>query len=187
MPTEQEYGQLLLDLATNKSDMQGHIQFLHDTVVRRSAQIVLELGTNTGKSTLAFLLGLQKTNGILYSCDIAPCQQAIKNINKWELSKHWQFTQMDDRNFVKTWTTPIDILLIDTDHTMEHTLQELKLFAPHVKSDGIILIHDMACIQFGPNELTALCKFLAGEPQGKWFFSMHTHCYGMGMLERTKA
>jgi len=106
----------------------------------KKAKTILELGVGRGVSTLALLSGAQETGGILYSVDINPCNDVIKNVSDVGLSPYWHFTCMNDLEYVQRWNgKPIDLLFIDTLHTEEQTFQELCSYAPLSKN---ILLHD---------------------------------------------
>ncbi len=116
-----------------ESDIKGHLEYLYNTVIQLSAQVILELGVRSGESTKAFLEACKETGGKLISIDIVDCSQVSAD-------KHWQFIQSDDLDI--PWDKDIDILFIDTSHTYEQTLAELKKFAPYVKKGGKIILHD---------------------------------------------
>ncbi len=173
---------ILTNLASKQSDMSSHVEFLHDLVVSEKATTVLELGVCPGVSTLAFLCGLQKTNGHLYSCDIAPCKQAIAAVTRANLGAYWTFINQDDYLVAETWDKIVDILLIDTDHTYEHTLFELQWFSPFVRKGGVILMHDTHS-RFTFGIMKAIDEFLETAPKGKWLYSNErTNCFGMGVF-----
>jgi predicted O-methyltransferase YrrM len=46
------------------------------------------------------------------------------------------------RDAVRGWERPIDVLLIDGDHSYDATRQDIEGWSPHVREDGAILFHD---------------------------------------------
>lgn len=121
------------------SDIQGHLQFLHDVVTEERARRVVELGVRDGNSTSAFLSGLeQKRHGDahLWSVDIVP----INAPAAWWRSGLWTFIFDNDLKVRDYVPEDIDILFIDTSHHYDHTLAELRLYGPRSKT---ILLHDV--------------------------------------------
>lgn len=47
------------------------------------------------------------------------------------------------QNVGKTWNVAADIVLVDGDHRTSMALQDLQLFAPHVRIGGVLAIDDM--------------------------------------------
>lgn len=118
------------------SDIHEHLPVMVDLVQSLNAQHVIELGTRTGVSTLAWLYGLQTTGGRLTSVDI----DVQPPIGEWE---HWTFIQSDDTNpDMIASLEPADIVFIDTTHRYLHTLDELRLYMPKVVPGGVMLLHD---------------------------------------------
>lgn len=76
----------------------------------------------------------------------------------------------------------IDLLFVDGDHTFEGALSDLMLYAPRVKSGGIIAIHDTACsTNKSPHPLhyavSSAIQHWRSSPNGKGFvnlFSVNT-------------
>lgn len=130
----------LLDLymhaCSTPSDIYEHLPTLADLVIERDCQSVLELGTRTGCSTVAFLYALQQTGGHLTSVDL----DARPNIGEYE---HWRFVQGDDTHpSVFAQCDLADIVFIDTSHGYRHTLQELHLYSHLVRRPGLMVLHD---------------------------------------------
>ena len=65
----------------------------------------------------------------------------IDNYENKFSSKKWKFIQGDDLKI--NWESTIDHLFIDTSHTYEQTLAELKKFGSLVRPGGIISLHDI--------------------------------------------
>jgi predicted O-methyltransferase YrrM len=102
---------------------------------------ILEIGVRGGVSTAAFLLGVEKNGGHVYSLDMSPdCGNNFRH-------PQWSFIQAHSRDFAKVRSMlpeRLDLLLIDGDHTLEGCLSDLELYAPLVRPGGIILVHDVA-------------------------------------------
>jgi predicted O-methyltransferase YrrM len=121
--------------ATLWSDIYEHVEFLHDFVVERNAQTVVELGVRSGNTTAPFLAAVQKTGGHLWSVDI--------NVPAWPLEFYGRdFATLivgDDLAVADQLPDQIDVLFIDTSHHYQHTLDELRLYGPRSTA---ILLHD---------------------------------------------
>jgi hypothetical protein len=94
------------------SDIQSHLPRFAAMVELLGATHVIELGTRTGVSTIAWLYALEG-RGTLDSVDIDP----KPDIGEWP---HWTFHQGDDMEMVGQ-LEPADIVFIDTSHLYEHT------------------------------------------------------------------
>lgn len=143
-------------LAARRTDIHEHLTTLYMLTVELGLKRILELGTRNGESTLALLMAASKIGGHVWSVDINPCKQARQRVYDSGFSSLWSFTQADDLSV--NWTDEIDHLFIDTSHTYEQTLAELKKFEPHVRRNGIISMHDpVAC----PEVLSAVKEYVA--------------------------
>ena len=119
------------------SDIQTHLPYLRDVVIERNAQHVIELGTRTGVSTVAFLAGLESTGGRLTSIDIEPGPDLGEQ-------PQWTFIQSDDLDpRLIGRLDPADIVFIDTSHHYNHTAAELRIYSQLIRRPGLILCHDV--------------------------------------------
>ena len=126
---------------TADSDIYEHMDTLHDLVLKTNAQDVLELGTKLANSTLAFLAALDVTGGILHSIDIDPCLEGRARVEKYfPEPRSWRFIQENILDY--DWRFPIDVLLIDSEHSYEHTLKELWKYSGFVIPRGYVILHD---------------------------------------------
>lgn len=128
---------LYAERVQNWSDIQGHLEFMHDLVVEEKATAVLELGVRDGNSTAALLAAVDKTDGHLWSVDVNP----IPEIPAWVNSGRWTTVMGDDLTLAYSplLAGEFDIVFIDTLHWYHHTLAELRLYAPKAR---IVLLHD---------------------------------------------
>lgn len=120
------------------------IPVLYDLAIRITAKNVVELGTDSGSSTISLLAACGSNGGYLHSFDWVDCPIARENVKKYGLGDMWTFTVMDDLEAAKQWKGgPIDFLFIDTDHKYEQTMKELDVWVPLVRSGGYITFHDV--------------------------------------------
>lgn len=125
---------------TSNSDIHEHLVTLFMLTVELKLRTIVELGTRTGESTIGLLFGAKQVGGKVFSFDIGECLEAKKKVESYELQAYWDFTQSDD--LMVGWDKPIDHLFIDTSHTYDQTLNELRKFEPYVRNGGIITMHD---------------------------------------------
>lgn len=117
------------------SDIQNHLPRFVALCEELQARHVIELGTRTGVSTIAWLHALNG-RGRLTSVDIDPAPP----IGDYD---HWTFVQGDDLDpAVIAQLEPADIVFIDTSHHYEHTVAELSTYRRLVKPGGRIVCHD---------------------------------------------
>jgi predicted O-methyltransferase YrrM len=126
---------LYRDRCHTPSDIVDHLPRFVALVKALNATHVLELGTRTGVSTIAWLYALQD-RGTLTSVDI----DSQPPIGEWP---HWTFIQGDDTDpDLFASLAPADIVFIDTSHHYRHTLSELNMYRWLVKPGGVIVCHD---------------------------------------------
>ena len=132
MNLESEYRRLCAE----PSDIHEHLPTFVELVETLDAQHVIELGTRTGVSTIAWLYALSRTGGRLTSIDID---------ERPDIGDHdrWTFIQGDDCDPAITSTLdPADIVFVDTSHLYDHTVRELNIYRWLVKPGGLIVCHD---------------------------------------------
>lgn len=122
-------------VSSHPSDISGHLLQIYDTIVRKSPKITVELGVRKGMSTFVLSMAAQDVGASLISVDIEDCSRFCK----WS---EWIFIKMNDLDFADIFEDKIDVLFIDTNHTFEHTIDELKKFLPKMNKQGIIIMHD---------------------------------------------
>ena len=144
-------------LCVENTDMGVHMPALVQHVLEVDADVVIELGTRYGASTIAFLYGLYGdvsshiSVGRLWSVDcsfpVTDPETGIELLNSQGplgCVPYWCFLLGYDTNEMILQALPYscDILFIDTNHVYEETLIELQLYAPRVNPGGRILLHD---------------------------------------------
>lgn len=141
----------------------------------RHARSVIELGVRSGNSTSAFLAALEG-RGELWSVDIAPPQVPAY----WHGQPHWHLLVCDDLEprAVRFCPDQADVLFIDTSHYYDHTLAELRLYVPKVRSGGVVLMHDTG--PGWPDVARALDSF-SRETGLSWYD--HPGWPGLGVIE----
>jgi predicted O-methyltransferase YrrM len=168
------------DVCEAPSDINEHLPTFVNLVHKLQAKNVVELGTRSGVSTIAWLFALEEQGGHLWSVDIDP-QPRIGTYD------HWTFIQGDDCSGEVFTQMPAqaDIVFIDTSHEYEHTCRELNLYRWLVRKGGVIVLHD--------TEL-AYPEFVVGKPfpvkraveefcRSEGFdVEWHTNCWGLAII-----
>lgn len=123
-------------LCRTPSDIYEHLPVFFHMVGELGATKVIELGTRSGVSTIAWLYGLHD-QGELWSVDLDPQPP----IGDWP---HWTFIQGDDLNpdVVRQLPSDADVVFIDTSHAYAQTLAELNVYSRKVRPGGRIVLHD---------------------------------------------
>lgn len=149
--------------------------------------LIIECGTCNGGSTLFFASMLDLIHkGKVVSIDITP---------QPNLPIHPRITYLKDSSTspdalrkVENMINPGDIVMVnlDSDHTKEHVLSELKLYSPFVTGGSYLIVEDTninghpILPEFGPGPMEAVEEFLKGnneffidESKHKFFFTFH--------------
>lgn len=168
-------------LCVTPSDIFEHLPTFVEMVEQLDAKHVIELGTRTGVSTVAWLYALQG-RGCLTSVDI----DERPDIGDHD---HWTFIQGDDLSSeVVAELDQADIVFIDTSHAYEQTLRELYTYRWFVRPGGVILCHDTMLMH--PQDADpgdprfpvrkAIERFV--REQGYQWFN-YENCYGLGVIQ----
>jgi predicted O-methyltransferase YrrM len=130
--------------ATTWSDIQGHLPFLLEQAAATPGGRLLELGVRSGNSTAALLLAAERAGGHLWSVDL----EAPQAPSWWALTGRWTFLQADDLDpaTLEQLGGGFALVLIDTSHTYDHTLAELRAYVPLVRPGGMVCCHDVELV-----------------------------------------
>lgn len=139
-----------------EGDMKDFLPWMKD----HAKGVVLEIGTRAGHSTAALLAGVQQNGGVVLSLDIADCSRLYAN------HPQWKFIQSSSQN-PKLKIPPLDMVLIDGDHTRDGYRADLDRFWPLVKPGGVILSHDIKpephmSLEECPEEVLSICELSDG-------------------------
>jgi predicted O-methyltransferase YrrM len=173
-----EYAQVCAE----PSDIYLHLPRLVKMVEALNAQHVIELGTRTGVSTIAWLHALARTGGRLTSVDLDVRPPIGEHA-------HWTFIQGDDMDpAISSSLDVADIVFIDTSHHYTHTLRELHTYRWLVKPGGLIVCHDTELPRpegMPPSDPVfpvkkAIERFVA---EAGLVWSNVSECWGLGIIE----
>lgn len=168
-------------LCETPSDIYEHLPTFVLLVESQNAEHVLELGTRSGVSTVAWLYGLELTDGRLTSVDLEPAPK----IGPYD---RWTFVQGNDLNpDLICGLDRADIVFIDTTHFYEQTVSELNLYRWLVKVGGIMVLHDTELIrpEYAPASPTYPVKKAVKEfcDANGYDVTFHKNCNGLGIIE----
>ena len=180
MTLESEY----LRRCLTKSDINDHLPLLRE--LASVCDSVVELGTRSGNSTVAFLAAQPKK---LRCIDLNFKLLDVDHLRPLVAKKtRWSLVTGNTLKFNPADIPECDLLFIDTLHTYSQITHELT-FAPRVKRH--IAIHDV--VLFGdrgehrePGITKAILEFLESTEGRNWRVShFATNNNGVAMLERT--
>lgn len=179
-----------LEHAAKPTDIHQHLVTLHNLVTSIAAKTVIELGVNTGESTVAFLEAVEATQGELYSVDIQLLPATKAMLESYGITKRWKFTLQDDIEYAKTWPADkkADLIFIDTSHTFDHTTKEIATYEPILRPGGIMVFHDTVSFHEGVqkpiNNFLKAHKALYERRVTGWQYENKTNCNGLGILRK---
>jgi predicted O-methyltransferase YrrM len=162
-------------MVASSSPIHEHLATLHMLTVEHALQRTVELGCGNGDSTIALLQAAREVGGHVTSLDVDPCEQAGRLVAEAGLLDHWTFIQGDDCE----WDAdgPIDHLFIDTSHTFDHTLSELRKYEPLVRTGGLITLHDTVSF---PPVLKAIDSYV--ESRDDLHLYHYFNCNGLAVI-----
>lgn len=192
------YDDALTELATRDSDIRDHLHTLRALAVDHGAGRIVELGVRTGVSTVAWLSAAEVTDGHVWAVDTGPLPAHVTSAPRCEGIVGRSTDEDVVRRIVDKAGGHVDLVFIDTDHTLELTWAELMTWAPHVYAGGAIVLHDTAVRRFAHHEgradvaaqpdypvATAVAKWLDDPASDGWHVESEvTHCHGLTVLRR---
>lgn len=172
----------------DSTDQYRHHRYrMRQAVKDLQAKVIVEGGTNVGRSTRIWAEALEETDGHLWTIDVKP------PLGDWHIGYAYnhRITYILQDVLHTTWRDehPIDILYIDDDHTYPHVLYELRRWAPYVRVGGRIFLDDVQHADWTYSEpntewyvLRAMAEFCQ-ESLLPWI--VHSHGQGMGEIVMT--
>jgi predicted O-methyltransferase YrrM len=161
------------------TEIAAHLPTLFILTKELKLSRVLELGVESGNSTIALLEAASQINGHVWSIDIRACEEAGALVRRCGLESYWTFIQGND--LAVEWKEPIDHLFIDSHHIYPHTLAELNKFEPFVSPGGLISLHDSFSF---PGVNRAVRKYFEGRRDITIYEYRNSH--GLLLLRKTK-
>jgi len=147
---------LVEELQSNEdSYIHEHLQTLFFIVKEFNCQHILEIGTGNGESTFAMALAMNR-KGLLISMDIERKADIIDKALDNKLS-NIMFTV--DNSKTTTISGEFDLVFIDGSHEEEDVYQDIKKFAPMVKPNGFLILHDVSNPKWGSDVRNAMLRY----------------------------
>jgi cephalosporin hydroxylase len=128
-------------------------KILYRLALELEAQVIVEIGSKDGCSSMTFAEACKQTGGHLYCIEPSLTGKWAANMKRLDLV---QYTTII--NEASPWVNPlnipidadpkdvhypiIDMLLIDGDHRTRWTITDYHFWEPYVKTGGVIVFHD---------------------------------------------
>jgi predicted O-methyltransferase YrrM len=159
---------LLKDLTALALPTERYCRFLYEFCRRYEPELVIETGTDRGRSAAHFALGNPK--GKVVTIDIAPaCKDNADSLKIENIIS----VAADSLEFAKkVKDEAADVLFLDSLHTYEHTKAEWLAYRFKVKPSGIVFFDDIM-LDAGMSQFWA-------EVEGRRFDLSHLHSSGFG-------
>lgn len=139
-----------------ESDAEEDLLSFYASQVPEKGRIV-ELGAEYGRSSAAFLSNSSETVDLI-SVDLFPTNHPVVGDLKdvYEANLHevgffvsdrftpWRSSSHDAAFEASHWESEIDLLFIDADHSYLAVKQDIEDWTPKVKSNGVVMFHDVA-------------------------------------------
>lgn len=130
--------------ASRPTDLSDHLETIFEEALEARPRLIVELGVRGGESTFVLERVARLTGAVLVSCDVDDCSR----VSSWE---DWLFVRSDDVAFAAEFpewcrergiSPEIDVLFVDTEHSLEHTRKELAAWVPHLAHGAKAIFHD---------------------------------------------
>ena len=171
----------------------GHTFFAYDVVRNFKPDVLVELGSYKGTSSLAFMQGV-KDSALSTDLYFVDCWEGEEQTGFYTEDVYTQFINLADKYFKNLKVHPlkmyfdealkqfkdksVDVLHIDGLHTYDAVKHDYDTWAPKVKDNGVILFHDIKVPNFGVKDLWAEVK--AANPD--CIYIEFEHNYGLGVM-----
>lgn len=139
-------------------------QLCVDLIVGRRAQVLVELGTSYGFSTLYLAEAARRTGGMLHTYEIHPAKQeyAQRQIAAAGLSDHVKWMLGDAVSLLASQPGPIDFVLLDL--WKDLYIPCLDAFYPKLAANGVIVADNMLYPEYNRPEATAYRAAVRSRP-----------------------
>ncbi len=170
------------------SDINEHLPAFVEIAREITASRIIELGVREGVSTIGWLYALSvlwPTSGHLWSVDVNfPTDAAPVRLLDADALARWTFIRGRDESRAVREALPndVDIVFIDTAHTLDQTRTELDLYARRVRRGGRIVLHDTLenAVETGYPVRTAIEEF-CDRRDLRWTDRQYNN--GLGIIE----
>lgn len=147
MDFEQEYQ----TVCQTKSDINEHLPWISEIIVKGNCKHATEFGAGQGRSSRAFT----RHNIELHSYDIQKYEHVYQFFE--DAKKAGRNVTLHLQNTLEANIDPTDILIVDSYHSYDQVIQEVRLHAHKVRK--YIFFHDSTLYAH---------RGQSGEPRGVW-------------------
>lgn len=120
--------------------------------------VVVNIGAGVGTSCLTFLEARRDINVVTVDnqaeepavdsgSSLRKEEAALREAGMWG-QRHYQ-VQGDSKDIGKTWPDLVDMVFVDGDHSYEGCRGDIEAWGPHVRTGGVIAIHDYDALHRG--------------------------------------
>ncbi|PWU04807.1 MAG: hypothetical protein C5B43_04175 [Verrucomicrobia bacterium] len=128
-------------LVLRDTDIAEHLLILYALATGSNAKTIVEIGA--GQSTYVLLQAAEQNKGEFYSIDLTPDSSAKRLFSDApDISNETRYRPIKGDSLNIKWDKEIDFLFIDSGHTYDLTLGELKKYTRFVREGGFICMHD---------------------------------------------
>jgi predicted O-methyltransferase YrrM len=131
---------------------------LYSLVRAQHPQVIVEIGSARGRSTCALALACRQNGlGRVYAIDPHTINLWTEigtagntevflraRLRDYHLADWCEVITATSAEAARTWSTPIDLLFIDGDHTFEGVRRDFELFRPWLTPNALVVFHDTA-------------------------------------------
>jgi GT2 family glycosyltransferase/predicted O-methyltransferase YrrM len=137
-PPASDFAALYDHVCKTPSDINEHLPTLYRVATEMGAKNVIELGTRTGVSTVAWCHAMDATGGHVWSVDITD-----RLVFKHPALTFVLGDDLDDATLAQL-PEQADIVFVDTLHSYEQTAAEIATYKSRVRPGGCMVFHDTA-------------------------------------------
>lgn len=144
-------------------------RFLYDLSTQTTGRgEVVEIGTMSGKSTIALAFGQRRAGGRpIHTIDIVEHPDLASNLTRTGVADHVIRHVARSSSMARSWTQHIELLWIDADHSYRGLRTDLRLWTPHVLPGGIVAIHDYPGFDHADQKALGVRRALLSQPS-RW-------------------
>ena len=118
---------------------EAYVRFFYAWVEQTQPQLVVETGTDQGRSGIHLAMGHPGTKVVSIDIDHACAGHlnafGLHNVEAVTANSTYTFSRFKDRS--------IDLLFLDSLHTYEHVTREIELFLPKMRKGGLVFMDDI--------------------------------------------
>lgn len=160
--------QVLKDLTALAPPTERYNRFLYEFTKRYQPELVVETGTDRGRSAAHFALGNPKGSVLTIDIDSA-CSENADSLRIGNIIA----VTADSLLFAdKVTDASVDVIFLDSLHTYDHASSELRAYVRKLKPTGIVFFDDI-CLDAGMSQFWM-------EVSGQKLNLSHLHISGFG-------